>query len=272
MKAALTIAGSDSSGGAGIQADLKTWSAMRVFGCSAITVITAQNTKGVRKVSPVDVEMIEAQIEAVAGDIDCQATKVGLVGSAAAVKTIATLIRRHSLQPLVVDPVLVAKSGDPLAGDEVAASIGQHLLPLAAVATPNRFEAARLLGGQECETIGQGASAARQIAKKFKCHAVIVTGFERPGPDVDSAPEAVDVFFNGEEVVELVGEYRQSTNLHGAGCTFSAAIAGGLAQGKGLSEACEQAKRLVTEAIRQNVNIGQGRGPVNHLAWLSVKG
>lgn len=269
MKAALTIAGSDSSGGAGVQADLKTWAAMDVFGCSAITAITAQNTRGVKRVEPLAVDLVIDQIDAIASDIDCQATKTGMIPSADMAREIAKAIKRSSLQPLVVDPVMVAKSGDRLVEDEIVAAITKHLFPLAAIVTPNRFEAARLLGGAACETISEGVAAAKEIAKRFRAHAVVVTGF--PRPSADGYGEMIDVFWNGEAIVELTGERRQSSNTHGAGCTFSAAIAGGLARGKTLVDAVEQAKRLVTEAIRQNINIGSGTGPVNHLAWIDVK-
>ena len=272
MKSALTIAGSDPSGGAGIQADLKTWATMQLFGCSVLTAVTAQNTKGVQRIAHLDPDLVEAQIESVAGDIDCAATKVGMLGTVEIADRVAAAVKRHQLQPLVVDPVMVAKSGDALVEDAVAERIALRLFKLAAVVTPNRFEAARLLKGQQCETIPQGIAAAKQIAKKYGCYAVIVKGFTRPGPQPDSPPEAVDVFWTGEEIVELVGERRQSTNVHGAGCVLSAAIVGGLAQGKPLNDAVEQAKRLVTESIRQNVSIGTGgHGSVNHLAWLNVK-
>jgi len=270
-KAALTIAGSDSSGGAGLQADLKTWAAMRIYGCSAVTAVTVQNTRKVSRVVPMEPDVVVEQIEAVANDIDCQATKTGMLPNAPTVQAVAKVIKRLSLQPLVVDPVLVAKSGDRLADDETMMAMSRRLFPLAAVITPNRFEAARLLGGKVCETIGEGASAAKDIARKFGCHAVIVKGFKRPGPETDSPPEMVDLLWNGDEIIELTGECRNSTNVHGAGCVFSAAIVGGIIQGKGVTEAAQQAKRFITEAIRQNTDLGQGHGPVNHLAWLDVK-
>jgi len=270
MKAALSIGGSDSSGGAGVQADIKTWSAMGLFACSALTAITAQNTKGVQKVHALPADLIEAQIESVGGDIDSAAVKIGMIPTVEAAQAVARCVKRFSLQPLVLDPVMVAKSGDRLVDDATAQAVARLLFPFAAVVTPNRFEAARLLGGQSCENVAQGVAAARQIAKQFKCHAVIVTGFATDGQG-DNPPQSVDVFWTGEEIVELSGERRQTTNLHGAGCTFSAAIAGGLAQGLPLNDAAQQAKRLIGEAIRQNINIGGGKGPVNHLAWLNVK-
>lgn len=271
MKAALTVAGSDSSGGAGLQAHLKSWAAMNVFGCSVVTAITAQSTRGVQRIEHLDAGLVEAQLEAVVGDIDCQSTVTGMIGTVALADTIAAAVKRHQLQPLVVDPVMVAKSGAKLVDESVARAVAEKLFRFAAVVTPNRNEAARLLGGQSCNTIAEGMAAAKQIAKKYGCHAVIVKGFERPGPAADSPPESVDAFWTGEETIELVDEKRQSSNTHGAGCTFAAAIAGGLVQGKPLNDAVEQAKNFVSEAIRQNINIGQGNGPVNHLAWLNVK-
>lgn len=270
MKAALSIGGSDSSGGAGIQADLKTWAAMSVFGCTALTTITAQNTKGVQKIHPLPTDVVEAQVEAVGSDIDCAAVKIGMVPSGEMAQSIASCVRRFSMQPLVLDPVMVAKSGDRLVDDSTAEAVARLLFPLAAVVTPNRFEAARMLGGQACENVAQGVAAAKQIAKQFKCHAVIVTGFAADGRG-EEPPQSVDVFWTGEEIVELTGERRQTSNVHGAGCTFSAAIAGGLAQGHSLNDAVQQAKRLIGESIRQNIGIGGGKGPVNHLAWINVK-
>lgn len=271
MKVALSIAGSDSSGGAGLQAHLKTWAAMNVFGCSVVTAITAQSTRGVARIENVAADLVEEQIEAVVGDINCQSTVTGMIGSVAIAEVIAKAIKRHQLQPLIVDPVMVSKSSAKLVDEAVARAVAEKVFKFAAVVTPNRLEAARLLGGQNCNTIAEGMAAAKQIAKKFGCHAVVVTGFERPGPAADSPPESVDAFWTGEETIELVSEKRQGGNTHGAGCTFAAAIAGGLTQGKPLNDAIEQAKNVVSEAIRQNINIGQGNGPVNHLAWLSVK-
>lgn len=271
MKVALSIAGSDSSGGAGLQAHLKTWAAMNVFGCSVVTAITAQSTRGVQRVEHVAADLVEEQIEAVVGDINCQSTVTGMIGTTAIADVLAKAIKRHQLQPLVVDPVMMSKSGAKLVDDAVARAVAEKVFKFAAVVTPNRVEAARLLGGQNCNTIAEGMAAAKQIAKKFGCHAVVVTGFERPGPAADSPPESVDAFWTGEETIELVSEKRHGNNTHGAGCTFAAAIAGGLTQGKPLNDAIEQAKNVVSEAIRQNINIGQGHGPVNHLAWLSVK-
>jgi len=271
MNAALTIGGSDSSGGAGIQADMKTWTAMRVYGCCAVTAIAVQNTRKVGRVQAVDAGLVGEQIEMVASDIDCRAAKTGLMPNAEVVRVVAKAIKGGNLQPLVVDPSLIAKSGDRLADDETMSAMAKRLFPLAAVVVPSRFEVARLLGGKGCETMGQGVSAAKELSRKYGCHAVIVKGFERPGETVDSPAEMVDIFWNGEEVIELVGECRLTKNLTGAGCVFSAGITGGLVLGMDLVEAVLQAKRMVTEAIRQATDLGSGYGPVNHGAWIDVK-
>ncbi len=271
MKAALTIGGSDSSGGAGIQADMKTWTAMGVYGCAAVTAIAVQNTQKVSRVEPLDPELVRDQIDAVACDIDCRATKTGLLPNAGVVKVVAKAIKRSTLQPLVVDPSLVAKSGDRLADDETMKTMAKQLFPLAAVVIPNRFEVARLLGGKECETIGKGLSAAKELVRTYGCHAVIVKGFEKPGETPDSPSEMIDILWNGKEMIELVGEYRITKNLAGAGCVFSAGITGGLALGLDLVDAVLQAKRIVSEAIRQATDLGSGHGPVKHGAWIDVK-
>jgi len=271
LRAALTIGGSDSSGGSGIQADLKTWTAMRVYGCSAITAVAVQSTTKVSKIEPMTSEMIRDQIEAVANDMHIQAVKTGLLPNPEAVSAVVKAVKQQALRPVVVDPAIVAKTGDRLADDETMIAMAKRLFPLAAVVTPNRFEVARLLGGKNCETIGKAASAAKELARKFGCRGVIVTGFERPGEGDDSAAEMVDVFWTGEEIVELTGECRHSANVFGAGCVFSAGIVGGLVDGLALVEAAVQAKKIVTESIRQATDLGQGHGPVNHGAWMDVK-
>ncbi len=269
IKAALTIAGSDSSGGAGIQADLKTFTAMGVYGCSAITAITAQNTRGVKHAQPLDPALVEQQIEAVAGDIEIDAVKTGMLANAAIIEVVAAAVKRANLYPLVVDPVMVARSGDSLIDDVAIGVLTRKLFPLAAVVTPNLREAARLLQQKDPITDVNGAGgAAREICRRFGARACVVTGVRRAN---DDEGEAVDVFFDGENAHEIVSDWRATNNTHGAGCTFSAAITAALASGQPLEEAVRTAKSVISEAIRQATNMGQGNGPVNHGAWIKVK-
>jgi hydroxymethylpyrimidine/phosphomethylpyrimidine kinase len=266
---AFTIAGSDSSGGAGIQADLKTFTAMDVYGASAITAITAQNTTGVKKAHILDPALIEAQIDAVAGDFEINATKTGMLGNAAVVNLVAAAIKRHNLLPLVVDPVMVSRGGDSLIDDAAVKAICDRLLPLATIVTPNRLEAARLLGRSEpIDDVGGAIAAARMICQRFGAKACVVKGIRR---ESNSKDEAVDIYFDGGEPQEVVADWRDTKNTHGAGCTFSAAIAAALALGRALPDAVALAKAVVSEAIRQATDHGAGHGPVNHLAYLKVK-
>jgi hydroxymethylpyrimidine/phosphomethylpyrimidine kinase len=271
VKVALTIAGSDSSGGAGIQADLKTFSVMRVYGATAITAITSQNTTGVKHAMVLEPAVIEKQIDAVAGDIQVHATKTGMLANAAIVRAVATAVRRLNLQPLVVDPVMVAKSGDSLIDDRAVKILSEQLLPLAAIVTPNRLEAARLLGlSSPIDDPAKAGGAAEKICKTFGVRACIIKGFFKEGVS-NGDGEAIDIFYGGSSVHEVAAPSRQTKNTHGAGCVFAAAIAAGLALEQPLDHAVATAKRLISEAIRQTADIGQGRGPVNALAWLDVK-
>lgn len=266
---ALTIAGSDSSGGAGIQADLKTFTVMNVFGAAVITVLTAQNTTGVKAMQLVDPEFVEKQIDAVAGDMEIHATKTGLLGSAATVRIVAKAIDRASLFPLVVDPVIITKAGSRIADDDAVAAMKKELLPLASVVTPNRAEAAALLGlSGPIDDIARGADAAVQICKRFGAKACIVKGFKR---DNEHEGDAVDLFYDGHDVQEVVSAWRPTENTHGAGCVFAAAITAALADDASLPDAAAQAKEVVSEAIRQTTGFGAGRGPVNPMAYLKVK-
>lgn len=269
FKIALSIAGSDSSGGAGIQADLKTFAVMGVYGATAITAITAQNTTGVKEVDLLEADLVAKQIDAVAGDIEVDAVKTGMLGSSAIIEAVAKSLNRSNLFPLVVDPVMVSRAGDSLIDDDAVTTLAKKIIPLAAVITPNGQEAARLLGQSgEITDVTQAGSAAATLCKKFGARACIVTGIKRMN---GAEPEAVDVFYDGEQTLELTSEWFDTPNTHGAGCTFSAAITAGLATGKPLNEAVEQAKQVISEAIRQQATIGAGNSPVNHLAWAKVK-
>ncbi len=270
VTAALTIAGSDPSGGAGIQADLKTFSALRVFGCAALTALTAQNTTGVKAVLALDPPFIEQQIDAVAGDILIKATKTGMLSSAPIISTVASAIARHNLYPYVCDPVMVSRSGDSLIDESAVKVLTKKLLPMCAVVTPNRHEAVRLLGIKgEIDDVGSATQAARDICGRLGARACVVKGIRRTRDSVD---ECVDLFYDGKEAHEIVAAWRDTKNTHGSGCTFSAAITAALALGQELHTAVQTARNVVSEALRQTTDLGLGRGPVNHLAYLDVKG
>ena len=252
---AMTIAGSDSGGGAGIQADLKAFSALGVYGASTLTAITAQNTVAVTAVHELPVELIAAQIEAVVSDIGVDAVKTGMLSSSAIVQVVAEEIQRHGLEAVVVDPVMVAKSGDPLLQETAVASVRTALVPLATLVTPNLPEAETLTGltisGDE-----DMREAARHIIG-MGARAVVVKGGHREGP-------ATDLFYDGQGFTEFSSERFDTVNTHGTGCTFASAAAAGLAQGKSVLDAVAQAKEYVTEAIRHAYPLGQGHGPVHH--------
>ena len=252
---AMTIAGSDSGGGAGIQADLKTFSALGVYGASTLTAITAQNTLAVTAVHELPVEVISAQIEAVVTDIGVDAVKTGMLSSSAIVGVVAGQLERLSIRNLVVDPVMVAKSGDPLLREEAVESVRTRLVPLATLVTPNLPEA-ETLTGLRIESDEDIKEAARRIVA-MGAGSVVVKGGHRDGP-------ATDLFFDGNDFTEFSSERFDTVNTHGTGCTFASAAAAGLAQGKPLLDAVAQAKEYVTEAIRNSYPLGQGHGPVHH--------
>jgi hydroxymethylpyrimidine/phosphomethylpyrimidine kinase len=254
---ALTIAGSDSSAGAGIQADLKTFAALGVYGSSAITAITAQNTLGVRAAQDIAPSLVEAQIDAVLEDIRADAAKTGMLSSPAIIEAVAGRVRKWNLR-LVVDPVMMAKSGDPLLQPEAITTLRSVLLPLAEVVTPNLPEAEILLG-RRVETLDDMRDAAAAIFALGPRH-VVVKGGHR-------STEPVDIYFDGERFVELRAERIETPHTHGTGCTFSAAIAAFLARGLSVKEAVVRAKQYITEAIRYAPGLGHGHGPVEHF-WL----
>ncbi|MCY3692280.1 MAG: bifunctional hydroxymethylpyrimidine kinase/phosphomethylpyrimidine kinase [Chloroflexota bacterium] len=252
---AMTIAGSDSGGGAGIQADLKTYSALGVFGTSTLTAITAQNTVGVTAVHEIPTDVIAAQIDAVVSDIGADAVKTGMLSSSAIVATVAEAVRRHGITNLVVDPVMVAKSGDRLLREEAIATICSELIPLAKVVTPNIPEAEELTGRsiESDDDVRRAAEAIIGMGAK----SVVVKGGHREGPPTD-------VLYDGEEFLEFTAERIPSTNTHGTGCTFASAVAAGLAHGLETPAAVRQAKDYVTAAISAAYPIGQGHGPLHH--------
>jgi hydroxymethylpyrimidine/phosphomethylpyrimidine kinase len=255
---AMTIAGSDSGGGAGIQADLKTFQALGVYGTSAITAITAQNTLGVRSVHEIPTAMIADQIDAVLEDIGADAAKTGMLSSAEVIAIVADRIRHWRLERLVVDPVMVAKSGDRLLREDAVQALISELLPLALVLTPNLPEA-EVLVGRPLQTEEEIRQAAREIVEMGP-RSVVMKGGHRQG-------DAIDLLFDGHTFHTFTAERFATLNTHGTGCTFSAAIAAGLAGRMDVVEAVGAAKRYVTEAIRHARPLGGGHGPVAH-DWL----
>ena len=252
---ALTIAGSDSGGGAGIQADLKTFFALGCHGMSALTAITAQNTTGVTGIHTVPPNFVAAQIDAVATDIGVDAAKTGMLATAEIIEAAAGALRGHGINRLVVDPVFVSKGGDSLLMPDAVAALRTHILPLAEVVTPNLHEARGLLGGR-IETIDEMKEAARSL-RSLGPRAVLVKGGHLSGE------RAVDVMFDGTDMIEIDGPRYDTTDTHGTGCTLAAAIAARLAHGDELEPAVRFAKRFVGNAIERGLRIGKGYGPVN---------
>lgn len=261
VRAALTIAGSDSGGGAGIQADLKTFAALGVYGTSAVTAITAQNTVGVSAVSVLSADLVTAQIEAVAGDIALHATKLGMLGTAAVVEAVAAAIRSLDLPHVVVDPVMVAKSGDLLLDEAAVQVMRSELLPCARVVTPNLPEAA-VLSGHAVVSLHDAREAARRI-HDLGPRAVVVKGGHGKGERL------TDLLFDGQHFTEFETERIATRHTHGTGCTFASAIAAYLAWDRPLPDAVADAQRYVSGAIRHGLAIGRGHGPLDHF-WQSV--
>ena len=259
MRVALTIAGSDSSGGAGIQADLKTFAALGVYGASAITAITAQSTVGVVESFALPADLVAAQIEAVAGDIDIHATKTGMLADAAIVEAVAAAIQSMDLPLVVVDPVIASKRGDRLLDDDGVRMLCVELLPLARVVTPNIPEA-EALSGRRIASLEDMKDAARQI-HDLGVRSVIITGGHLPQ---STGAGIVDLLFDGREFLEFRTPRIESPNTHGTGCTFAAAVAAHLALGHDLPTAAERSQQYVAGAIQHALAIGRGHGPLNH--------
>lgn len=252
---ALTIAGSDSGGGAGIQADLKTFSAFGVFGMSAITAVTAQNSVGVTGVFNLPAEFVARQIDAVLDDFGADAVKLGMLSTAEIVSVVAARLRAHAVARVVLDPVMIAKSGDALLQPDARAALVREVLPLAWVVTPNLHEAAAL-AGMPVESEADMAAAARRIHALGPGHVLVKGGHLK-----DSA---TDILWDGHTLTRFPGERLDSTSTHGTGCTFSAAIAAGLARGRDLHAAVHEAKAYVTAAIREGFAAGRGVGALRH--------
>ncbi|MCS7186039.1 MAG: bifunctional hydroxymethylpyrimidine kinase/phosphomethylpyrimidine kinase [Armatimonadetes bacterium] len=258
----LIIAGSDSGGGAGIQADLKTVSALGAFGMTAITALTAQNTTGVYGVIEMPPEFVAQQIEVCVTDIGCDAAKTGMLANAAIIEVVAEQIRKHKLQPLVVDPVMIAKSGSPLLRPDAIDALKTKLLPLATVITPNLHEA-RALTGMEIRSLDEMKEAAKKLSE-FGVKYVVVKGGHLEG-----TTESVDILYDGKEFTEFRAPRYETKNTHGTGCIFASAIAAGLASGLDIKSAVKQAKEFITAAIKGALPLGKGHGPANPMAWLN---
>jgi hydroxymethylpyrimidine/phosphomethylpyrimidine kinase len=255
----LTIAGSDSGGGAGIQADLKTVAALGGFGMSVITALTAQNTLGILGILEVPPDFVAAQFDAVAGDIGIDAAKTGMLLSAPIVRVVAEKVRQYGIERLVVDPVRAATVGTPLLAEEAWLALREELVPLALVLTPNLAEAEALTGGR-IETQRDMRRAAKMI-HALGPRNVLVKGGHLAG-------EPADILYDGVDFHVFSGERIATNDTHGTGCTYAAAIAAGLAAGFAVPAAVAQAKAYITVAIRHSLRLGAGHGPVNHMAWV----
>jgi len=256
---ALTIAGSDSSGGAGIQADLKTFSALGIYGASAITALTAQNTRGVFAIHDVPPDFIAAQIDAVYSDLDVAAVKIGMLSRPGAIEAVAAALDRHRARNVVLDPVMIAGSGDRLLAADAVELLRRELIPRALVVTPNLPEAAALLDAPLAATEAQMREQGEKLLA-LGARAVLIKGGHAEGA------ESVDLLVEPNAVTRLAAARIATINTHGTGCTLSAAIAAGLAKDLDLSEAAREAKAYVTAAIAASsqLKIGQGQGPVHH--------
>lgn len=260
---ALTVAGSDSGGGAGIQADLKTFQELGAFGMTALTAVTAQNTLGVSGVWPLPPEAVVKQIEAVATDIGVDAAKTGMLFDSAIIEAVTEAVRRFAIDKLVVDPVMVAKGGAPLLKEDAIESLRRRLLPHALLVTPNIPEA-EVLTGMTIRTRADMEKAARAIVA-MGAKAVVVKGGHSDGETAD------DLFYDRTRVEVLSAPRVATRNTHGTGCTFSAAVTAALAKGEDLLSAVRTGKAFITAAIREALDIGGGHGPTNHWAYRAQR-
>ncbi|MFO7955542.1 MAG: bifunctional hydroxymethylpyrimidine kinase/phosphomethylpyrimidine kinase [Candidatus Brocadiia bacterium] len=258
----LTIAGSDSGGGAGIQADLKTITCLGAYGMSAVTALTAQNTVGVSGIYPVSPGFVAQQIDAVAEDIGIDAAKTGMLGERGVVEAVAEAVARHSIRPLVVDPVMVAKSGDALLEPDAVDALRDRLLPLATVVTPNLSEAAAL-ADVSVGNLQEMREASRRIAELGPEWVLV------KGGHLEGAP--TDLLFGNGEFREVTRSRVETTDTHGTGCTYSAAIATGLAHGMDVPDAVEWARDALQAALRNSLGLGQGCGPLGHGSMIQFR-
>ena len=261
MRTALTIAGSDSSGGAGIQADIKTMTANGVYAMSAITALTAQNTTGVTDIMEVTPEFLKAQLDCIFTDIRPDAVKTGMVSASALIEVIAERLRFYGAENLVVDPVMVATSGARLISEDAIGTLKKELLPLAKVITPNIPEA-EVLSGRTVASEKDMEAAAKEIYEKYGCGVLCKGGH--------SINDANDLLYDGKEMIWFKGKRINNPNTHGTGCTLSSAIASGLAKGYDLPTAVRSAKNYISCALAAMLDLGRGSGPMNHA--FAIKG
>lgn len=260
MNKALTIAGSDSGGGAGIQADLKTFQELEVFGMSALTAVTAQNTMGVHGVYPMSVEAVVKQIEAIGDDIGADALKTGMLFNAEIIEAVAEIINKYRWENVVVDPVMIAKGGASLLQKEAISAMKKYLLPKALVITPNIPEA-EVLTDMSIRTMEEKREAAKKL-NDFGVKNIVIKGGHDENPSV-----SIDLLFDGHDFYTFESKRLNTKNTHGTGCTFSAAITAELAKGKDIHLAVTRAKDFIQAAIEDDLHIGQGHGPTNHWAY-----
>lgn len=261
MKNALTIAGSDSCGGAGIQADLKTFAANGVYGMSVVTAVTAQNTTGVFAVEDVSTDLIASQITAVFDDIEVHSVKIGMLSSADAIKTVSLMLSKYSPKNIVLDPVMISKSGFSLLKPDSIDALLDNLLPLAMIITPNIPEA-EVLSSIKIQSVADMRQAALKIFEKGPRFVLV------KGGHLESDP--VDLLFDGTTYIYYKSKRIATKNTHGTGCTLSSAIAANLAKGVPIKESIALSKRYVYSAIRHSLDIGKGAGPTNHFFFIST--
>jgi hydroxymethylpyrimidine/phosphomethylpyrimidine kinase len=262
MKVALTIAGSDSGGGAGIQADIKAMQANGVFAATVITAITAQNTVTVTQAQDLPLDLIEAQIDAVFDDITIDVVKTGMLSSSEIIRLVARKLDERQVQNLVVDPVMVSKSGYRLLRADAVSALKEELLPMALVVTPNAHEAGDLIGS-EVRTLADAREAAEAI------HGMGARNVLVKGGHLEGEKDSVDVLFDGVQMHTFDAPRIDTPHTHGTGCTYASAIAAGLARGYELRAAIARAKRYVTDAVRHGFPLGAGHGPTNHFYYLT---
>ena len=261
MKTVLTIAGSDCSGGAGIQADIKTITAHKLYAMSAVTALTAQNTTGVFAVTEVTPEFLEKQLDCIFNDIFPDAVKIGMLSSAALIEVTAASLKKYRPSHIVLDPVMLSTSGSRLLKEEAAEVLTKELMPLAELITPNIPEAA-VLAAMSIESAVQMETAAEKMAESCRCAVLIKGGHAEHG--------ANDVLYRNGGCRWYKGEKVQNSNTHGTGCTLSSAIAANLAAGFGVEESVARAKRYLTGTLKAGLNLGRGNGPLEHGYWLTI--
>jgi len=265
MKKALTIAGSDSGGGAGIQADLKTFQELGVYGMSALTAVTAQNTLGVQGVFPMTAEAVARQVQSVGEDIGTDAVKTGMLFNAEIIEAVAEKIKELCWERVVIDPVMIAKGGASLLQQQAVSALKRHMLPLCLIITPNIPEA-EVLTGMSIRTIGDKKEAAKRIHELGAKNVVIKGGHD------EETEQSVDILFDGKDFTYFSSTRIGTKNTHGTGCTFSAAITAQLAKGSSVHDAVSVAKEFIQAAIANPLDIGNGHGPTNHWAYKMKKG